>query len=247
MSEALRAEGIGIRLGKRPVLRGLDLALAPGTVTVLLGPNGAGKTTFLRLALGSLRPDAGTLRVLGLDPLREPRRLRERVAFVPAAPDAPGWMSVVELARFVRAHHARWNEARLAGMLAALDVPLDAPLRRLSRGQAMKATLAVALAPDPELVLLDEPFSGLDPLAREDFLRLFLAELAERGATALVTTHDLDVAARLADRVAVLHEGRIAACGALAELFQETEAAGGLTRRLRELLADANRGEAHVA
>ena len=243
----MRAQGIHVRLGREPVLRGVDLELAPGTVTVLLGPNGAGKTTFLRTVLGSLRPEAGTLSVLGLDPLREPRRVRERVAFVPAVPDAPGWMSVAELARFVRAHHPRWSEACLAGMLTALDVPLDAPLARLSRGQAMKATLALALAPDPELVLLDEPFSGLDPLAREGFLRLLVAELAEREATALVATHDLDVAARLADHVAVLQEGRVAARGTAAEILDASSTAGGLTRRLRELLEDAAREEALVA
>ncbi len=222
--------GLAMRFGKRRVLDGLDLELAPGQVTALLGENGAGKSTLIKLALGVLKADAGTLTVAGCCPLRQPKQLRQRVGFVPDVPDAYPWMTVRDLFRFLAPHWPSWDGALAESLLTSLRIPIDTPFKSMSRGEGMKAMLAAALAPRPSLLLLDEPFAGLDPLVREEVLRSVIGEL--RGGdlqngerTVLVATHDLDVVARIADRVAILAHGKIAKHGTLAEVLGEKETA----------------------
>ncbi|MBI5849676.1 MAG: ABC transporter ATP-binding protein [Planctomycetes bacterium] len=232
MNEAgLIATGLCFRYGKQTLLDGLTLEVPRGAVTVLLGENGAGKTTLMRLALGLLKPRAGTLRVLGLDPLRKPRAVRERVGFVPAEPDAPQWMSFDALCRFLRPQFPRWDDARADELAVRLRIPRTRPFRTLSRGEGMKAMLVAALAPQPELLLLDEPFAGLDPLARDEVLGGVIGALRDEGRAVLCTTHDLDAAARVADRVALLAQGHIVRAGALADFAGSGSA--GSTEALR--------------
>lgn len=217
MEKELVADRIGFRYGKRHILDGLSLELSKGSLTVLLGANGVGKTTLMHLALGLLKPRTGTLRVFGLDPLRNARTVRERIGFVPSEPDAPKWMTVHDLRAFLRPQYPRWSDARLRELIARLRVPESTPFRAMSRGEGMKAMLVTALACRPALLLLDEPFAGLDPLARDEVLTGVLGSLRDEGTTVLCTTHDLDAAARIADRVAVLADGKIAREGALAD------------------------------
>jgi ABC-2 type transport system ATP-binding protein len=211
----LRAHGIVKKFGKRRVLDGVDLDVAPGLVTALLGENGQGKTTLLKLALGVLAADGGTMSVAGFDPLKQPRPLRERVGYVPAQPDVYGWMTVRDLFRFLRPQYPTWDRAHADELVARMRVPDQTPFKSLSRGEGMKAMLAAALAPRPPLLLLDEPFAGLDPLVREEVLRGVIGELRGGRRTVLVATHDLDVVARIADRVAILASGRITSHEAL--------------------------------
>jgi ABC-2 type transport system ATP-binding protein len=223
----LHANGLLKRYGRKTVLDGLDLVLEPGAVTVLLGRNGAGKSTFMKLALGVLRPDAGTIRVAGLDPARRARDVRRAVGYVPDRPDVYDWMTPRELFSFLAPQYPSWNAAVADRIAGDLGVPLDGRFGELSRGEGMKAMLAAALAPEPALLLLDEPFGGLDAVAREDVLRGVIGELS--GVTVLCATHDLDVAARIADHVVLLNHGR-------AEMRPADEPA---PERLRELLAGA--------
>ena len=216
---AFAARGVSMRFGKRHVLDRLDLELAPGQVTALLGENGAGKSTLINLALGVLKADAGSLVVAGCDPLRQSRKLRERIGFVPDVPDAYPWMTVRDLFRFLAPHWPRWDAPLAESLLASLRIPTDTPFKSMSRGEGMKAMLAAALAPRPSLLLLDEPFAGLDPLVREEVLRSVIGELRDGERTVLVATHDLDVVARIADRVAILAHGKIARHGTLAEVL----------------------------
>lgn len=213
----LEATGLGFGYGRRMLLDDLGLLVPRGTVTVLLGENGAGKTTLMRLALGLLKPGTGTLRVLGRDPLRHARAVRERLGFVPSEPDAPDWMSLDALCRFLRPQYPHWDDALVAELATRLRTPREIPFAAMSRGQGMKAMLVAALAPHPELLLLDEPFAGLDPLARDDVLCGVIASLRDEGRSVLCTTHDLDAAARIADRVAVLARGRVVREGPLAD------------------------------
>lgn len=235
--EVLQFTGVRFGFGRRPVLRGVDLRLAAGKVTVLLGTNGAGKSTLLRVLLGVLRPAAGAVRVLGLDPLRAHRAVLSRVGYVPDAPDVYPWMTPRRLFAFLRPHYPRWDSDRCGDLAARLQVPLDTTFGALSRGQGMKAMLVAALAPDPELLLLDEPFAGLDPLVREEVLQGLVGELRDGERTVLCATHELEIAARIADRVAVLHDGRIAAHGDLAEVLGSSEEAGEVPARLHDMLA----------
>ncbi|HEX6884480.1 MAG TPA: ABC transporter ATP-binding protein [Planctomycetota bacterium] len=240
MNEIMRVEGVSKRFGKTRVLADVGFVLQPG-VTVLLGENGQGKSTLLRLLLGLLRADGGTLRVLGLDPLRDGRELRTRVGYVPDQYDNPGWMTPRELFGFLAPQYPRWDAARAERLSQAWEIPLTRPFKHLSRGQAARAQLVAALAQSPELLLLDECFAGLDPLARRDLLAGFLAELAEHEIPTLAVAHDLDVAARLAERVMVLSEGRIRRHGTLEEVLEldgeSARVARGLLRTLEECSA----------
>ena len=207
MNDVFVAEGLVKRFGRR-VLDDVSLRLAAGTATVLLGTNGAGKSTLLRLALGVLRPDGGTLAVCGVDPWRSPAIVRSRVGYVPDECDAPAWMTAELLWKCTAAMQPSWNAALVEAHAARLRIPRRTPLARMSRGERAKALLVAALGHGPELLLLDEPFAGLDALARQDVLASVLTVTAG-GPAILCATHDLDVAARLAERIVVLHDGRL--------------------------------------
>jgi len=211
----MQAHGLVKRFGRRTVLDGVDFTLPEGAVTVLIGRNGAGKSTLMRLALGVLRADAGTIEVCGLDPTRSPGAVRRAVGYVPDKPDAYAWMTPADLYRFLKPQYPTWNDDTVARTAESLQVPMRTCFKSLSRGEGMKAMLVAALAHEPELLLLDEPFAGLDPVAREEVLRGVIGELRSGERTVLCTTHDLDVAARIADMVAVLSAGRIEIHGAL--------------------------------
>ena len=209
---------------KKPVLCGIDFELAAGQVTVLLGANGAGKSTLLRLALGVLAPTRGSIQVLGEKPTsRRGRKTRARIGYVPDVPDAWDWMTPERFWRFLAPQYPAWSDEVRDRVASELDVPRDQPFGELSRGQGMKAMLVAALAPQPELLLLDEPFGGLDPMTREDLLRGVISELREGERTVLLSTHELELAARIADRVAILRDGQIREHGTLEEILGEDE------------------------
>ncbi len=242
-SAAVSARGVSVRFGRNLVLDSLDLAVARGTTTVLLGPNGAGKSTLLRCLLGVAQPNEGEVSVLGLSPARDRPAVLRQVGYVPDKPDVYPWMRVGDLFRFVKAHQPSWDDAHARALVDRLAVPRDRTFGRMSRGEGMKAMLATALAPRPAVLLLDEPFGGLDPLVREEVLRNVIGALDESEAsvtTVLIATHDLEVAARVADRVAVLANGKIRREGPVEEIGSEvrrepTPAA----RRLHDALAVA--------
>jgi len=235
---ALVVDDLHVRFGRNRVLDGLTLRVAHGTTTVLLGPNGSGKSTLLRACLGVVRADAGRIRVLGLDPQRQANRVQRQVGYVPDKPDVYAWMTTDGLFRFLRPHFSAWDDDRAAELVERLDVPRTQPFGRMSRGQGMKAMLAAALAPRPAMLLLDEPFGGLDPLVREEVLSSVIGALGDDTPTVLIATHDLEIAARIADRVAVLANGRIRREGPVDEIGGRnvpTPAA----KRLHETLAVA--------
>ena len=236
MTPVLSIKDLEVRLGRRAVLSGVSLALERGTITSLLGPNGAGKSTLLRAALGVLRPAAGSVRVLGRDPRRGPAR--GAIGYVPDHADAYPWMTALDLFRLVAPQHPGWDTARAHATAARLGVPLRTELARLSRGQAAKLLLTAALAHRPALLLLDEPFGGLDPGARDEVLAALLSEVRLEDQAVLVATHDLEVAARVSDRVGLLEDGRLAVLGTLEHVCGARPAVKGL----RGLYAGARKG-----
>jgi len=232
----LSAQGIAKRFRRNVVLDSFDLSLERGRVTVLLGRNGSGKSTFMKLCLGLLRPDAGTVRVCGHDPLRRAKRVRQAVGYVPDKPDCYQWMTVRELYRFLAPQYPTWNPDEVDRLVETLEVPMATPFSGLSRGEGMKAMLVAALAPEPELLLLDEPFAGLDAVVRDEVLRGVIGALREGEQTVLCTTHDLDVASRISDDAAMLSAGRVVAHGPLAEILGSDDR---MPERMKELLAEA--------
>ena len=239
MKPVVEVEGVEKRFGRKRVLEGVSFVLPERGVTVLLGENGAGKSTLMRLVLGVMPASAGSLRVLGMDPFRRGEHLRQFVGYVADRPDCPDWMTPRELFAFLAPHYETWNGSRALSLALQYEVPLDTRFGALSRGQAARASLAAALAPEPKLLLIDEAFSGLDPLARRDLLQRFVAELAEHDIAALIATHDLDVAARAADSLLVLAGGRIAASGALEEVLGEGETLARVPQGLLDLREEA--------
>lgn len=247
MSEIVIVEGVSKHFGKTRVLEDVTFALPARGVTVLLGENGQGKSTLLRLLLGLLKADGGALRVLGLDPLQQGRELRRLVGYVPDQPDNPPWMTPRELFRFLAPQYPAWNDALVARLARDWEIPLERRFQQLSRGQAARALLVAALGQSPRLLLLDECFAGLDPLARRDLLAGFLAELAEQEIATLAVTHDLDVAGRLAEHVMVLADGRIRRHGTLEEVLATEGQTGRVARGLLRVLEDTAGASPSVA
>lgn len=245
MNTIVDVRDLVVGFGRKRVLDQLTLSLTDGATTVLLGGNGAGKSTLLRVLLGVLRPREGAVRLFGRDPLRAHREVLARVGYVPDVPDCPDWMTARDLFAFLRPQYPTWNTALCGELCEQLAVPMRTKFKAMSRGQGMKTMLVAALAPEPELLLLDEPFAGLDPLVREEVLQGVLGSLRLGERTVLCATHELEIASRIADRVAVLQDGRIARHGTLAEVLGEPEPVqvpNGLHKLLADIEAEA-RGE----
>ena len=206
---ALAVTGLTVRYGRQVALDGVSLAVGEGTVYALIGRNGAGKSSLVRCLLGQQRPDAGAVRLLGRDAWRERAAAMAEIGVVPDLPDAPPAATVRRLAAFCRPLYPRWDGAALAARLRRFGVPEDRPFGRLSKGQQGQAMLALALAAQPRLLILDEPAMGFDVVARRAFFEELIGELADRGTTVFLTTHDLAAVERIAERVGVLAGGRL--------------------------------------
>jgi ABC-2 type transport system ATP-binding protein len=209
--------GLVKRYGGAAAVDGLTLAAERAKVTSLLGPNGAGKTTTIEICEGYRRPDGGTVRVLGLDPVRDARALRPRVGVMLQSGGLPQAVPAGEYLRVMASFYARpLDPAALLDRLG-LAGSVRVPCRRLSGGQQQRLSLAAALIGRPELVFLDEPTAGLDPQARHATWEL-IAELRAAGVSVVLTTHFMEEAERLADGVVIVDHGRLVAEGTPAEL-----------------------------
>ncbi|MCX4619259.1 MULTISPECIES: ATP-binding cassette domain-containing protein [Streptomyces] len=217
---AVLSEGLEKRFGTVRALRGLDLAVAEGTVCGLLGPNGAGKTTAVRLLTTLLRPDAGSARVAGLDLVREAAAVRRRIGVTGQDTSIDGDLTGRENLRlFARLHRARDAAARADALLDrfGLTEAADRPASAWSGGMRRRLDLAVSLVRRPEVLFLDEPTTGLDPAGR-GLVREVVRELTGEGTTVLLTTQYLEEADQLADDIALVDRGRVAHTGSPAEL-----------------------------
>lgn len=204
-------QDLTVRYGRKTALEGASLSIQRGTVYALLGRNGVGKSSLLRCLLGLQQPDGGTVRLFGRDPWRERASLLARVGVVPEEPDAPPELTAPRLNRLCAGlHGAAWSEQATAQRFERFEVPLDTPFGSLSKGQKGAVMLALALGHGPELLVLDDPTLGLDVLARDALFGEIIRELADRGTTVLLTTHDLVVVEGLATRVGILKDRRVA-------------------------------------
>ena len=222
---AIVVEAFRKNYGDVVAVAGIDFTVADGEIFGLLGPNGAGKTTTLECLEGIRYPTAGTLRVRGIDPSREPGRLRDAIGVQLQTSGLPETMQVAEAMRFFCAYHGVQPRLDLLERLG-LETKLGAQYGTLSTGQQRRLALALALAHEPPVVFLDEPTAGLDVGTRAE-LHALVVELRERGVALILATHDMAEAEKLADRVAILLAGRIVASGTPKAL---TAAAVDLTR-----------------
>lgn len=233
----IELDGVGIRYGRETVLRDVSLVAGQGRVFALLGRNGSGKSSLVRCLLGAQRVSAGSLRVLGLDSWRDRVELVRRVGVVPENPDAPPELSARRLAGFCRSLHAQWDAAGVMARLDRLGVPPDRPFGRLSKGQKGAVMLSLALGHGPELLVLDDPTLGLDVVARDEIFRDVIGELADRGTTVFLTTHDLRSVEGVADDVGILSGGGLVVSDALESLKTRW------SRSLEEIFTAVARGE----
>jgi ABC-2 type transport system ATP-binding protein len=219
------------------VLRGLDWQLLPGQVVGLLGRNGAGKTTLLETLLGLREPQAGTVRLFGQDAQALDDAARARIGYVPQHSDLFESFTPAQLLAYFRSFYPRWNEARVEGLMSRWDIARDKPIRKLSGGQQQRLSIIRALAHEPDLLVLDEPVSGLDPVGRRDFLRELVDQVLDRGTTVVFSTHILSDLERVAFNVAFLNEGRIALQAPLDELLEQVRAFTGTVTEMAALMA----------
>ena len=197
------------RFGAKTALDSVSLAFPRGAVYGLVGANGAGKTTLIKHILGLLRPDGGSVRVFGLDPVVDPVGVLSRIGYLSEDNDIPGWMRVDELLRYSRAFYPAWDDAYAEELRRTFALDSRAKIKSLSKGQKARVGLLIALAYRPELLVLDEPSSGLDPIVRRDILGAVIRTIADEGRTVLFSSHLLEEVEQVADHVTMIREGTI--------------------------------------
>ena len=242
------AEQLCMRFGKHVVLDGLNLCVPSGSVYALIGSNGAGKTTTLQILMNLLRGATGNAYVLGVDSRKLGVGEYSRIGYVSEGQEMPDAMTVAEFLAFWRPFYPAWDTAREQELLDLFRLPLDRKLKFLSRGMRMKAALVSSLSFRPELIVLDEPFSGLDPLVRDEFIEGLLAHAEE--STILISSHDLSEMESFASHVGFLDEGKMQfseEMSVLSERFREVEVTVEITSLPARLPASWVRTEASAA
>ena len=207
---ALETKALAKRYGRATALAPLDLTLPRGSALALLGRNGAGKTTLIRILMGLLAPSGGEARVFGKAPGALTEADRAQIGYIADSQDLPDAMTVAQYLAFLRPLYPTWDETFCQKLLGLFDLPLDRRLRNLSRGQRVKAAFVGALAFHPKLLLLDEPFGGLDPAVRDEVLDALFDLMTREEWTILVSSHEIDEVERLADAVVILDGGKVA-------------------------------------
>ncbi|HEU5199451.1 MAG TPA: ABC transporter ATP-binding protein [Ktedonobacterales bacterium] len=218
MSNALETTKLSKRYGRTWALQDCTLSLPTGRVVALVGPNGAGKTTLLHLSMGLLEPTGGEVQVFGLSPSAQPGEALPRLGFV--AQDHPLYkgFTVEELLALGRRLNPRWDDTLARARMQKLGIPLNRRAGKLSGGQQAQVALVLALAKRPDLLLLDEPLSSLDPLARREFLRTLMDAVAETGLTVLLSSHIIGDLERVCDYLVILSASHVQLAGDIQEV-----------------------------
>jgi ABC-2 type transport system ATP-binding protein len=209
----------------------LSLQFKSGSTVGLLGPNGAGKTSCLKMMIGLLRPTAGSVSIFGWDVFSEGPKVRQQIGYVPEDPWLYPWMTVRQVIRFASAMYDRWSVALAEDLLVNLGLPPDRAVKNLSKGMRTKAALLVALAHRPRVLILDEPMSGLDPLARDELIEILVKWRGEDTECIVLSSHQIDDVTRLANEVVILNAGKLLIHAPVDDLI-------GATKRVDAVLLD---------
>jgi ABC-2 type transport system ATP-binding protein len=194
---------------KVPVLQDITFRIDPGEIIGLLGRNGAGKTTLIHLAMGMLHPDAGSVQVFGRNPTKHPVEVKRRIGYVAENQILPGMVGLAGLIALHRKLFPQWDDALERQLIDRFGLPLKTAIMSLSKGQARQAALLLAVCHRPELLILDEPAAGLDPVARREFLETAIQLLNREGAAIIFSSHHMSDVERLGGRILLLDKGRI--------------------------------------
>jgi len=206
---AIETTGLNCRFRQLEAVHSLDLTVPAGSVYALLGPNGAGKSTTIKMLMNLLRPTGGSARVLGVDSLQLSPAEFSRIGYVAETIDLPEWMTVGQFLNYCRPFYKKWDVELEKTLLQKFDLPPARKIKHLSRGMRMKTLLLSVLAYRPDLLVLDEPFSGLDPVVRDDFIRGVLEVSSLGNWTVFVSSHDIEEVERLADWVGLIDQGKL--------------------------------------
>jgi ABC-2 type transport system ATP-binding protein len=223
MGSAIRTVSLSKNFRRVSVLEGLDLEVPEGAIYALIGPNGAGKTTTLKILMNLLRPTGGNAEVLGVDSSQLSPREFADIGYVSENQEMPDWMTVDYLLEYLKPFYPTWDCALAEQLIRQFDLPPPRKIRQLSRGMRMKVALAASLAYRPKLIVLDEPFTGLDALVRDQLIEGLLEQAA--GATVLISSHDLAEIESFASHVGYLDHGEL----------RFSEETSGLVERFREV------------
>jgi len=227
MNPVITTQGLTRRFGNVAAVSNLNLSVPEGSIYAFLGPNGAGKTTTIKMLLNILQPSAGSATLLGTDATRLGPAEFAQIGYVSENQRMPEWMTVQELVDFCRPMYPNWDEALCRKLMLSFELPADRKIKSLSRGMKMKTALLSSLAYRPRLLVLDEPFTGLDPLVRDEVIRGMLELTGQEGWTVFISSHDIDEVERLADWVGVINAGTL----------QLAESTASLQTRFRRLEA----------
>ncbi len=201
--------GLRRQYGKHLALDAVDFSVSAGRVYGLVGANGAGKTTLLKHLLGLLRPQRGTVRVFGYDPVLNPVEVLQRVGYLSEHRELPEWMRIAELLRYLKAYHPTWDMAFAYQLLETFNLDASKKISQLSQGMRAQTGLIAALAHRPELLILDEPSNGLDAVVRRDIIDAVIRTVAEEGRCVIFSSHLLDEMERTCDHVTMIQEGKV--------------------------------------
>ena len=233
MDTVIETRGLTRRFRKTVAVRDLSLEVPAGSIFALLGPNGAGKTTLIKMVMNMVRPSGGRATILGTDSLRLGPPQLERIGYVSENQELPEWMTVQELIDYCRPFYPAWDDDLCRRLTRQFNLPLARQLKTFSRGMKVKAALLSSLSYRPELMILDEPFTGLDALVRDELIRGLLEVTDQEKRTIFIASHDIDEVERLADWVGVIHKGEM----------QMSEPAPSLRSRFRQCEVTLEQGQ----
>jgi len=220
-SPPVEIQGLSRQFQNKLALDNVSLRIERGRVFGLVGENGAGKTTLIKHILGLLRAKSGSVRVFGLNPVASPVQVLSRIGSLSENRDLPAWMRIDELLRYTAAFYPTWDKGFAEQLRQQFGLDPSAKIKNLSRGENARAGLLLALAFRPELLVLDEPSSGLDPVVRRDILEAIIRTVADEGRTVIFSTHLLDEVERVADELAMMFHGRVVLHGPLDDVKQK--------------------------
>lgn len=235
LSAPIQIQGLSKSFSGQSVLKNLDWQIAPGSIVGLLGRNGAGKSTLIECLLGLRDIDGGTTNLYGENTSQLSTATKARIAYVPQRSELFEWLTARQMLAYFQQLYPRWNEAKVRSLMQAWDLPFDKAINKLSIGQKQRLSIIRALAHEPELLILDEPVSSLDPAGRRDFLRELIDRVIDKQTTIVFSTHILSDLERVAMDVAFLHEGHIVHQQSLDDMMDNTVRISASSKVLQQL------------
>ncbi len=221
MSKAIETRGLTKTYGVTPAVKNLNLEVEKGSIFGFLGPNGAGKTTTIKMLLGLLIPTEGTATILGLDTKKDHLKLRQKIGYVPETASLYPYLTVQEHLDLIKSLHKTWNETLINRYLDIFNLPKKQKADQLSKGMQTQLALLLALGHQPELLILDEPTAGLDPIMRREFLQTIISEATQNNQTVFLSSHVLSEVERIADTIGIIKHGELVLTRPVDELKTE--------------------------